>query len=478
MAEISRRNFVVLTGATMGALASGAMLGACSSGGTASQASSSDATVDGGLANMTWDQILEEAKGQTVTFLAWGSGGADAFVQQWWTSLQSFVKDEYDIDLQYTEFSQAEYQKISTDIENGGDPTYDMFWYTGAMIAPFRQADGVFQENWIEKLPNYQYLDTGNKYVTFDGADYVNGMEAPFQGVSPSLVYSSDTWDSSLAWDASEGGKNGLFHNFNELYQWAQKYPGQFSYMDLTGNGSFHGLFFLKAVLAELTDNGSGGWQPVYDEADDAQTRRKKIQENIQSWYDWSSSSEASEEAFYTKASYLWAYLNDLKPYLMQGDSGPVYMATAPDMMNYVKAGSLACTFTTCTSISARVAASPDSYMANPAIYMLQTSVGAWDYSVVMKNSASAKKAAALVVANAMLEPDKQVEAFKTTGNGYNVAYEKLSSQQQDAFDDAFDEMGTLTPTSDEIANQSYVDMFGKVASWISSGWDQHVNQA
>lgn len=483
MAEmnISRRKFVALGGATAGFAALAGLAG-CSSGSGSASASASSASASGvpggsvetDLAKMTWDDVLAEAKGQTVTFLAWGSGGADPFVQQWWDKLAEDVKEKYDVTIQYAEFDQAEYAKITTDLENKADATYDMFWYTGAMTAPIRATgDGVFGEKWVAKLDNYKYLDPTNNYVTFDGADLTNDEEAPFQGLNPSLVYSTDLWDHTIGWDQEKDGKKGLPTNFTELAAWTAANPGKFSYMDLTGKGSFHGLFFLKAILAELTSDGNGGWKAVYDEADDAKTRRAKIQTNIDEWYAWSNGTEASEEAFYEKADYLWAYLNEIKPNLLQGDGGPAYMATAPDMMQRVIAGDLACTFTTCTSISERVAAAPDSYMPNPAIYMLQTSVGAWDYSIIMSNAKA--KAAAMVVANEMLDPSQQAIAFQTTGNGYNVAYDKLDDSQKKEFDDVFKAMGSLSPSTDEIEAQSYTDKFGKVAAWIPTGWAQKV---
>ncbi|MBQ9002561.1 MAG: hypothetical protein IJ087_11980 [Eggerthellaceae bacterium] len=474
--NLSRRKFVMLGGATA---ASAALVGlaGCGSNNASSSASNSTSkakTVESDLASMSWDDVLAEAKGQTVTFLAWGSSGADPFVQQWWDKLAEDVKSKYDVTIKYSEFDQAEYAKITTDLQNGTDATYDMFWYTGAMTAPIRAAGkGVFGNSWVEKLDNYQYLDPNNNYVTFDGAAATDGEEAPFQGLNPSLVYSADLWDHKLAWNATEGGKKGLPSNFTELAAWTAANPGKFSYMDLTGAGSFHGLFFLKAILAELTSDGAGGWKAVYDESDNASTRRKKIEDNIEQWYTWSMSSQASEQAFYEKADYLWAYLRELAPNLLQGDGGPAYMATAPDMMQRVIAGDLACTFTTCTSVSERVAAAPDSYMKNPAIYMLQTSVGAWDYSVIMSNAKA--KAAAMVVANEMLDPSQQAIAFQTTGNGYNVDYDKLNSSQKKEFDDVIKAMGTLSPSTEEIAQQSYTDKFGVVAQWIPTGWAQRV---
>ena len=485
--NLSRRKFVMLSGATAGLAAMGG-LAACSSGsssassasasGSASAASSASGaaggSVESDLASMSWEDILAEAKGQTVTFLAWGSGGADPFVQQWWDKLAEDCKEKYDVTIEYSEFDQAEYAKITTDLENGSEATYDLFWYTGAMTAPIRAAGaGVFGNKWVEKLDNYKYLDPANNYVTFDGAADTNGEEAPFQGLNPSLVYSTDLWDHTIGWDQEKDGKKGLPTNFTELASWCAANPGKFSYMDLTGKGSFHGLFFLKAILAELTSDGNGGWKAVYDEADDAKTRRQKIEANIEDWYTWSNGADASEEAFYEKADYLWAFLNEIKPNLLQGDGGPAYMETAPDMMQRVMAGDLACTFTTCTSVSERVAAAPDTYMPNPAIYMLQTSVGAWDYSVIMSNAKA--KAAAMVVCNEMLDPSQQAIAFQTTGNGYNVSYDKLEDSQKKEFDDVIKAMGSLSPSTEEIAAQSYTDKFGKVAAWIPTGWAQKV---
>ena len=114
--DISRRKFVALGGATAG-LAALAGIAGCSSGGSSSasasassasaSASTSASSAAGGsvetdLAKMAWSDILAEAKGQTVTFLAWGSGGADPFVQQWWEKLAEDCKSKYGVTIQYS----------------------------------------------------------------------------------------------------------------------------------------------------------------------------------------------------------------------------------------------------------------------------------------------------------------------------------------------------------------------------------------
>ncbi len=472
---LSRRSFIGIAGVASVAAAMTGLAGCSSnSGGSSDKKEEAPKKVADGLSKMNWDDVLAEAKGGQVTFCAWDT---DVMVKQWWDSLATYVKDNYDIEIVYVPDDAANEQKILTDIENGGDATIDMFWGMGSKMSRYLEKDGLFQEEWFKFLPNYKYFDESDDRVVFDGTQKTNGAEAPFQTLNPSLVYSKDKWNKDLAWDESKGDVSGLFHNFTELYQWVQKNPGKFTYMDLNGAGAFHAQCFLRAALAELTNNGSGGWKAVYDESDDEKTRQKKIADNNKAWYEWLQTSEATEDAFYSKAAYLWAYLNDLKPYLLQGDGGPLYAADASTMMSYVMSGDLACTFTTCTSISSRIEANPSSYMPNPQIYMMQTSIGIWDYVVITNNSQN--KAAALVVANAMIDPEQQALAFETTGNGYNVSYDKLESDQKTAFDDVFAGFidGT-SPSAEEIANCSYPDTTGKVNAWMVTGWDQKVNKA
>lgn len=474
---MTRRRFLGVMGAA-GVTMAAAGLAGCSSG--QSEASKEEDVakqllVESDFADMTWDDILAEAKGQEVVFCAWDT---DVMVKQWWDYLAGYMADNYDITLTYVPDDPANEQKILTDIQSGIDATIDLFWGMGASMSQYLAEDnGLFGQEWVNKLPNAQYLDQEDARNTFDATQVTNAAEAPFQTLNPSLVYSRDLWSDELAWDETSGEVNGLFHNFTELYQWVQKHPGKFTYMDLTGAGSFHAKCFLKAILAELTDDGQGGWKAVYEEADTPEVRRQKIDENNKAWYEWLQTSEASEEAFYEKAAYVWAYLNDLKPYLLQGDNGPLYAADAATMMGYVNSGDLACTFTTCTSISSRVEETPENYMPNPQIYMLQTSIGMWDYVVITGNST--KKAAALVVANAMLDPELQAYAFDLTGNGYNVSMDKLTADQKAAFDEVFDGFleGT-SPSAEEIATCSYSDITGGVNAWIVTGWDQYVNRA
>jgi hypothetical protein len=72
----------------------------------------------------------------------------------------------------------------------------------------------------------------------------------------------------------------------------------------------------------------------------------------------------------------------------------------------------------------------------------------------------------------------QQLKAFDINGNGYTVDYNKLESTQKAEFDNLIESMGSLTPSAEDIALKSYVDKYGLVVKWITSGWDQYVNKA
>ncbi len=435
-------------------------------------------SVETDLADMTWDEILEEAKGQTLTLNVYN---ADTQVAKYWDKIIEMGRD-YDIDVVIVSETADTDARMISDYEDGAVAAYDMTWgYYGYTFKAYYDAGCLWGDNgeqWVKYLPNAQYIDWDGNMYQYDCGLPTNYMESPLMGLTPMLAYSDDKYDASLAWDETAEGedgtkKAGLFHDLTELYQWVQKYPGCFTYLDLTGAGGFHGKCFVKSILYELTDDGNGGWKCVYDPEDDADTRYEKIEANAQSWYEWMNTDEATQENFMEKASYAWAYLNDLEPYLLQSDDGPYYGSDAYAMADYVNSGVLAASFTTCFSISPKLESDP-SYMKGGQAYMMQTSVFASDFMVITKNSGS--KAAAMVLANLMLDPTVQADCFGLTGNTYNLDLTKLNAEDQAYFETVFENMlpGT-SPSADDLANFSHVDIGGSIGAWLADCWTQEV---
>ena len=436
-------------------------------------------SVETDLAKMTWDEVLAEAKGQSVTLNVYD---ADTQVAKYWDSIVEKAK-EFDIDVTIVSETSDTDARMISDYQNGSVATYDMTWgYYGGSFKAYHDAECLWGDNgeqWVKYLPNSKYIDWQSNSYKYDCGLPTNYMKAPLMGLTPMLIYLSTEYDASLAWDetrADENGKTiyGLFHNLTELHQWVQKYPGKFTYLDLTGSGAFHGKCFIKSILYELTDDGNGGWKAVYEESDDLATRYEKIEANAQMWYEWVNSSEATQEAFAKKASYLWAYLNDIEPYLLQGDNGALYGSDAYAMADYVNSGVLATSFTTSFSISPKLQNDPSYLSGAGQAYMMQTSVFAADYMVITKNSDA--KAACMVLADLMLDPTVQADGFAVTGNTYNLDLSKLSAEDSAYFDSIFERLlpGT-TPSAEDLTNCSHVDIGGSIGAWLNDCWTQYV---
>jgi hypothetical protein len=93
---------------------------------------------------------------------------------------------------------------------------------------------------------------------------------------------------------------------------------------------------------------------------------------------------------------------------------------------------------------------------------------------VITKNSGS--KAAAMVLANLMLEPRLQADCFGLTGNTYNVDLTKLSAEDRAYFEQVFAGMlpGT-SPSAEDMTNFSHVDIGGNIGAWLTACWTQEV---
>lgn len=436
-------------------------------------------SVETDLTEMTWDEILAEADGQSVVLNVYD---ADTQVAKYWNTIVELAKD-YGIEVTIVSETADTDARMIADYEAGDVASYDMTWgYYGYAFKPYHDAGilwGDNNEQWVKYLPNSQYIDWSVNTYQYDCGLPVNYMQSPLMGLTPMLIYLSTEYDASLAWNETRTDENGnticgLFHNLSELYQWVQMYPGKFTYLDLAGSGAFHGKGFVKSVIYELTDDGNGGWMPVYEEADDMATRYEKIEANAKMWYEWINSEEATQEAFVEKASYVWAYLNDIEPYLLQGDAGALYGSDAYAMADYVNSGVLATSFTTSFSISPKLQNDPSYLSGAGQAYMMQTSVFAADFMAITKNSDS--KAACMVLANLMMDPKVQADGFAVTGNTYNLDLTKLGEEDQAYFEEVFANLipGT-TPSSEDLANYSHVDIGGSIGAWLTDCWTQNV---
>ncbi|MCE2595395.1 ABC transporter substrate-binding protein [Motilimonas cestriensis] len=200
------------------------------------------------LAAPTWNEIKQQAQGQTIYFYAWGgSQTINDYIQ--WAGDQA--KQQYGIKVIHVKVSdtgtvvnQVLAEKTAANHSKG---KVDLIWINGENFAAMKEQQLLFGP-FTANLPNMKYTDATEKpSIAADFTVPVDGLEAPW-GMAQ-LVFMAD----------SARVKN-FPRSMNELFQFLQQNPGQFSYPKLP---DFHGMTFVKQALIETTNSNPALYDDV-----------------------------------------------------------------------------------------------------------------------------------------------------------------------------------------------------------------------
>ncbi|KHD24755.1 hypothetical protein NM09_11375 [Vibrio caribbeanicus] len=197
-------------------------------------------------ASNTWQDITEQAKGQTVYFHAWGgSQEINNYIR--WAGEQ--LNQQYGVTLKHVKVSDIAETTTRLIAEKAAGKnqggSVDMVWINGENFKSMKSNQLLFGP-FVEQLPNWEYVDK-TLPVDSDFSEPTEGLEAPW-GVGQ-LVFIHDTQT-----------LNNPPMSFTELLSYAKAYPNKVTYPQPP---EFHGTSFLKALLIELTANDPSLSQPV-----------------------------------------------------------------------------------------------------------------------------------------------------------------------------------------------------------------------
>ena len=219
-----------------------------------------------------WNKTIEEAKGQTVYFNAWGGSETINDYIAW---AGQKVNERYGVKVVHVKIDAGDVvsrvlAEKTAGVKNGN---VDLVWINGENFKAMKN-NGLLLDPWTHTLPNYQYVDVENKAsTTSDFTVDVNHQEAPW-GMAQLVFY----YDSQRLKQAPT--------SMLELLEVAKNNKGRVTYPALP---NFHGTTFVKQALIELVDDASILSQPV-DESKFAEQTKK-----------------------------LWAFLDELHPNLWHG---------------------------------------------------------------------------------------------------------------------------------------------------------------
>jgi putative thiamine transport system substrate-binding protein len=187
-----------------------------------------------------WPAVLDEARGQTVWFHAWGgSAQANDFIA--WAGQE--LRERHDISVEHVKLADTAdaVSRVIAEKAAGRDEggAVDLIWINGPNFAAMKE-QGLLFGPWAEALPNWALVDPeANAALTADFTVPTEGLEAPW--AMAQVVF----WHDSARVPAPP-------LSMPALRDWAQANPGRFTY---PRPPDFLGTTFLKQALIGLAED-------------------------------------------------------------------------------------------------------------------------------------------------------------------------------------------------------------------------------
>ena len=371
------------------------------------------------LNTASWDQIVEAAKGTTVTFYGWGG---DENRNNWLnTTVADYVKENYDITLEVVGMNIDEIlAKLSGEKQAGSSKgSIDMIWINGENFYSAKD-NGLLWGPFTDKLPNMEaYIDLNDPETLNDFCMPIDGYEAPY--AKAQLVMYADT---AVTPD--------LPGSAEELMEFAKANPGKVTYPALP---DFTGSAFVRNIIYEIC-----GWEQFQTMEADYETVKAAIEPALE-------------------------YLRELNPYLWnEGKTFPDSSTTVDAMfadgelvmnMSYGP-------FSVATGINQGI------YTETTQTFVFDKgTIGNTNYMAIGFNSPN--KAGAMVVINAIISGEIQLTQYAQLRELPVVATEKLSAEEKAAFDAV--DLGKGILSQAELLSHRLPEMPAKLVPIIEEIW-------
>lgn len=376
------------------------------------------------LAEDSFDTVKDEAKGTTVTWFMWGGSPT---INSWVdTYVAEEVKSRYGIKLKRVPADAAIFvNKLLTEKQTGRKKgTMDLLWINGENFKNAME-NGLLYGPVAMNLPNFSYVDPVT--VEFDFGYPVRGYEIPYGRAQFVFEYDAAVLPTPP-------------RSFAALKNWVKEYPGKFTY---PSPPDFTGSAFIRQAFYALT-----GGHEQYMHGVDTELYEKNVPK-------------------------LWAYLNDLKPYLwQQGKNYPKDIAALDTLfergevlinMSYHQANAQS------KILQGRYKNSVRTFV------MKEGSIFNTHFTAVPFNAPN--RAGALVVANFLLSPEAQLHKNNPENWGDFTALD-LSRIEQDMRSrfQALD-LGEATLTLEELAEAAVPEIPSGYLELLERDWEKQVLQ-
>ncbi len=376
-----------------------------------------------------WDSVLEAARGQTVNWYVWGgSDSINAYIDNFYGTA---LKERYDITLNRVPLADTvdAVNQVLSEKQAGTDPgSVDLIWINGENFFTLKQAEMLYPD-WAQKIPNSALVNWNNPAINLDFGNPVDDLESPWSSAQFQFIY-----------DSARMSEDELPRSYVELADWACEHPGRFTYIDPNGTGGFLGNRFIKGALYEIS-GGASQWQ--------------KMEQAL--WDQWSPE--------------LWDYLNKMESCLWR--EGETYPQDESELVNLFANNEIDLSMTNDITGAGRWIA--DGRMPETARAFVFNSYMIGDFNYVAIPLNAPNKAAALVLANLLLEPEFQAAQILPE-NGFGLGYAIDVNRVTDAealaaLEESAAKLGDAATPASDLAKSLVGDSAAEYQNLVQQDW-------
>lgn len=375
------------------------------------------------ISSQDFNNILEKAKGSTVSFYGW-AGDEDR--NRWLNeTVAPIIKEKYDITLNTVGMDiQDILAKLSGEKQAGLEKgSIDMIWINGENFYSVKENDLLFGP-FAHKLPNFEkYIDAEDEEVKNDFGFPIEGYEVPYSKAQ--MVFIND---SAITPEIPV--------NAEEFMEYAKKYKGRVTYPALP---DFTGSAFVRTLIYDIV-----GHEQFLDMKADKETVKTAIEPALK-------------------------YLRKLNKYLW--NEGKTFPATSGEVSNMFEDGAVVMTM----SYSPYLAAAnieKGLYKDTSRTFLFDKgTVGNTNYIAIAKNSPN--KGAAMVAINEIISAEIQATQFEELKQLPVVSYDKLIDEEKEKFDSVKIGQGVLP--QDELLSKRLPEMPADIVPIIEEIWQEEV---
>ncbi len=334
-----------------------------------------------------WNEIVEKAKGQTMTFYGWGGNPeTNKFIDGY---IAPILKEKYDIKVKRVNMLPPEYLDIiQTEKDANAKGSVDVVWINGNNFFVAKE-QGLLMNDIDASLPNFKkYIDTNDDSLMYDFQVPIDGQSIPFGRAQFIMM-------------TNEKGKN--VSDTKTLLEYAKNNKGRFTYPDPTVD--FTGNAFIKNTIIDVI--GEKKYNSINKDIS-----KEEILEIIKPAFD---------------------YLNELEQYTWR--SGKTYPQNVTLLDNMYADGEVDFVMSY-SPFHAASRVNSKEWSSNTKTFILgEKSLGNTHYLSVATNSQN--KEASLVFINEVLSVAAQLNKYDPNGWGDFPVFsiDKLSAEEKTAFE-------------------------------------------